>query len=100
NNAGFFASDLFEATTQPFLMIVTDRSDYGDDRLNGIRGIEPPAQAGLERNHFAIALFEFEKRQGRSDFKKCRMRVPIRGPGADRVETRGYFFFGDHLAIN
>ena len=50
----FFAGDFFQGVSQPGLVIVTDRRDDRDDRLDGIGRIEPSAQAGLEHDHFAL----------------------------------------------
>ena len=84
DDAGLFAGDLFQRVPEPFLMIVADRRDHGDDRRERVRRIEPAAEAGLEHNQFAIALLEMIERQRGRDFKKCRMRIPVADRCADR----------------
>ena len=100
DNASFLSGDFFQSASQPGLVIVTDRRDHRDDWLNGIGGIKPAAEAGLERDHFATAFLEMDKRQGGRDFKKSRMRLPGADQFPDQRETVRDVFFGDHFATD
>ena len=56
DDAGFFAGDFFESVSQPGLVIVTDWGDDRDDWFDGIGGIKPAAQTGLQDDQVATAF--------------------------------------------
>ena len=57
-------------------MVVTNRRDHRNDRVDGVGRIQAAAETGLEDNYLASALLEMNEGQGRGDFKKGGMRLP------------------------
>ncbi len=100
NDSRFFAGDFFQRFAEPGLMIEIDRSDYGNNRLQRIGGIESPAHTGLEHDDLAILLSEVQQSQRGSDFEKRRIGIPIRDSVANFCEPAGHAFFRNHLAVH
>ena len=99
DDPGFFPGDFFQRVSQPFLMVVPDRGEHGNDGRDGIGRIQPSAEAGLEHDQFAIVLLEMIQGQRGRNFKKCRMRVPSADHLSNGVETVRHFRLPDHFAV-
>src|ERR1017187_10519141 len=76
-DSGFFDGDLLERITQPLLMIEINRCDDGNIGLDGIGGVELPAEAGFQNDDVDLAVGEMLQRERGCDFEECRVRIPV-----------------------
>ena len=64
--------------SEPFLMIIIDRGEDGDGRLDGVGCVEAAAHPGLEHNDLRFQISEMIERECGGNFKEGRMRFPSR----------------------
>ena len=78
DDAGLLAGDLGQTRAEPFLMIVIDRGEDGDDRLGGVGRVEASAHPGLEHDDLRFRISEMIERKSGGNFEESRMWFPSR----------------------
>ena len=71
-DAGLFEGDRLDCRAEDLRVIVADRSNCGDQRLQNVRTVEPAAQSHLDHGHVDPFFRKVRKRQGEQ-------RLVIRG---------------------
>ena len=102
DDAGFFARrSRSELVAEPFLMIVIDRGEDGDDRLGGVGRVETPAHAGLEHDDLGVSDCGNDRARARWQFRRKSDADPNPRSAREFSLGRGHdFVFGNHFAID
>ncbi len=85
---------------EPFLVIVIDRGEDGDDRLGGVGRVEASAHPGLEHNDLRFRISEMIERESGGNFEEGRMRFPSRDQLTNFRQAAHHLVFGNQLAIH
>ena len=76
-NVRLLEPDLFPGVAKERRMVDADGGDHGDVRINGIDGVEPPAQADFQNHDVGLCILEALQNAEPREFK-----ISKRHPGA------------------